>query len=143
MVVVTLEGFLVFFFFSLLVFVDAHVKAKGYVLSMASRFLAGAAHANRSGGQLMSQFIVVGASVEVAEDSLVVDPSLLFVYPPDKPLLDVSLPLFCFPDGVRLKKLRRTTSSSRINEVRYSNLSLLESVRSSFTFLLTGHEEVL
>ncbi len=110
---------------------------------MASRFLGGAAHATRSGGQLMSQFLVVGAPLDVAEESVVVDPSVLFVYPPGAPLVDVSLPLFCFPDGVRLKKLRRTASSSRINEVRYSNLATLESPRSSFTFLLTGHDEVL
>jgi hypothetical protein len=110
---------------------------------MTTRFLAGAAHAARSGGQLMSQLLVVGAPLDVAEDSVVVDPAVLFAYPPDAPLLDVSLPLFCFPDGVRLKRLRRTASSSRINEVRYSNLATLESDRSSFTFLLTGHDAVL
>ena len=83
---------------------------------MASRFLAGATHATRAGGQLMSQFLVVGAG-EVGEESVVVDPALLFAYPPSAALLDPSLPLFCFPDGVRLKKLKRTASSSRINEV--------------------------
>ena len=110
---------------------------------MTARFLAGATHAARSGGQLMSQLLVVGAPLDVAEDSVVVDPAVLFAYPPGAPLLDASLPLFCFPDGVRLKKLRRTASSSRINEVRYSNLATLESDRSSFTFLLTGHDAVL
>ena len=64
----------------------------------------------------MSQFLVVGAG-EVGEESVVVDPALLFAYPPSAALLDPSLPLFCFPDGVRLKKLKRTASSSRINEV--------------------------
>lgn len=65
----------------------------------------------------MSQFLVVGAR-EVAEDSVVVDPVLLFQYPDGQPLLDPSLPLFCFPDGVRVKKLKRTASSSRINEAK-------------------------
>jgi hypothetical protein len=67
----------------------------------------------------------------------------MYVYPPNQPLVDPSLPAFCFPDGVAKKTLQRTKSNSRINEVRYSNLRSLESDAHSFTFLLTGFEEVL
>lgn len=112
-------------------------------MKSSGNFLGGAAHAARQGGQLLHQFLIVGAPDGLGEDSVVVDPSVIYKYPPDVPLVDPSLPLFCFPDGVRIKKLKRTTSNSRINEVRYSNLSALEGPRTSFCFLLTGLDHVL
>ncbi len=106
-------------------------------------FLGGASHAERGqGAKLLLQFLIVGAPLELQEDSLLVDPSVIYQYPPNAALVDQSVPLFCFPEGVRIRKLKRSASNSRVNEVRYSNLSTLEGPTRSFTFLLTGHEEV-
>lgn len=71
------------------------------------------------------------------------DPVVVYKYPVDSALLNDNIPLFCFPEGVRIKKLKRTASNSRINEVRYSGLGVLEDPSRSFTFMLTGLDEVL
>lgn len=110
-----------------------------------SHFLGGASHAERGqGAQLVLQFLIVGSSAAAASDeSTKAAPSLLYQYPAGQPIVNASLPFFCFPEGVRIKKLRRTKSNSRLHAVRFSSLKTLEDPQHSFTFLLTGENEAI
>lgn len=109
-------------------------------------FLGGSAHATRSGGRLLEQFVILGAdaSAAAAGGETGVPAAQLYCFPPHlQQPLDASLPLFCFPEGLRVRRLKRTASNSRVNEVRYSNLRKLEAPNASFTFLLTGQDLVM
>lgn len=70
------------------------------------------------------------------------EPQVLFVYPPDKPLplKYRDLLSFCFPDGVEVNAVERTPSMSELNEILLGQEHLKQSDL-SFVFRLQGADD--
>ncbi|PWA85346.1 dDENN domain-containing protein [Artemisia annua] len=81
----------------------------------------------------------VGRKFKVPEN---LEPQVLFVYPPDKPLplKYRDLLSFCFPDGVEVNTVERTPSMSELNEILLGQEHLKQSDL-SFVFRLQGADD--
>nr|GEW24863.1 hypothetical protein [Tanacetum cinerariifolium] len=81
----------------------------------------------------------VGRKFKVPEN---LEPQVLFVYPPDKPLplKYRDLLSFCFPDGVEVNAVERTPSMSELNEILLGQEHLKQSDL-SFVFRLQGADD--
>jgi len=97
---------------------------------------------------LFEQFVIVGLPPEYPIDchhhneTAYHEPQILYLYPPDKPLMNSMIPHFCFPSGLKTTAMQRACSASSLNSVLFSPMTQLEEPRNSFVFLLTGDTTV-
>eukprot|EP01119_Soliformovum_irregulare_P005465 TRINITY_DN1721_c0_g3_i5.p1 TRINITY_DN1721_c0_g3~~TRINITY_DN1721_c0_g3_i5.p1 ORF type:complete len:228 (-),score=25.37 TRINITY_DN1721_c0_g3_i5:76-759(-) len=93
-------------------------------------------------GMLYEYFLVVGLRQKKIYTDAVNEPELLFKHPPDAPLLPKIID-FCFPDGVKTRRLQKTNSFSSLYSLVCSPTQFTHSSNSFIFMLTTDTKDVL